>query len=119
VNFDIGIVAVGLAGKKCFEPPRLDFAPERCDTRLRVGDHGLVLLGLTELDHFNLVREFLLDATHGVECVTKLSALLHQLGRFLRFVPDFRIFSEPIQLGETALGFLEVKAPSSAARPTA
>ena len=93
--------------------------PERGDTRLGVRDHGLIFLGLAEADHFDLVGQFLFDPPHALERVAECCALLHQLGCALRLVPDFRIFGEPVQLGETALGFLEVKAPSLAARPTA
>jgi len=45
--------------------------------------------------------------------------LLHDLGRALRVVPEFRIFGDLVQFGKTSIGSIEVKDASSAARPTA
>jgi hypothetical protein len=66
-----------------------------------------------------LVGKLALDAAHALEAVAERRALLHELGGLARVVPELRAFGEPVQLGETLLRSLEVKAPSSAAQPTA
>jgi hypothetical protein len=62
VNFEIGVVDIGLARQQ-----RLAFAARALHLQLLVGELGVghdlgIVLGLAELDHGELVVEFLLDA---------------------------------------------------------
>jgi hypothetical protein len=60
-----------------------------------------------------------LDLADAVERILQRGALLHQLLRLLRIVPEIGIFRELVQLGESRRGFFDVKDASSAARLTA
>jgi hypothetical protein len=79
----------------------------------------LILLGLAQPDHGELVVEFLLDAGNGCKLILERRALLHQALRALLVVPEGRVFGLEIQLGEALSRGVEVKDASSAARPTA
>ena len=65
-----------------------------------LGDDRLVLLGLAELDHGELVVELLLDAADGVELVFERGALLHHALGALLVVPEIGVFGLLVQLGE-------------------
>ena len=62
MDFEIAVVAVGLAGEQRLELAARDFGLELAQRRFRVGDDLLILLGLAELDQRDLVVELLLDA---------------------------------------------------------
>ena len=79
----------------------------------------LIVLGLAELDHRDLVIELLLDARNRAELVVERGALLHQPAGALRVVPQIGIFGLPVQLGQPRARLVDVKDASSAARPTA
>ena len=79
----------------------------------------LILLGLAELDHGELIVELALDPADRVELVVERGALLHHALRARRVVPEIGVFGLGIQLGEARLGLVEVKDASSAARSTA
>ena len=91
----------------------------RLSAVLGVGDGLLILLGLAELDHGELVVELLLDAADGGELVLERGALLHHALRALLVVPEIGVLGLPVELGETRARLVEVKDASSAARPTA
>ena len=58
----------------------------------------LVLLGLAQLDHGELVVELLLDAADGGELILERGALLHQALRALLVVPEGGVFGELVEL---------------------
>ena len=92
MDLEIGVVRIGLARKQ-----RLELAPRHLGLELLerlfgVGDGLLVLLGLAELDHGELVVELLLDAADGAELVLERGALLHHALRALLVVPEIGVF---------------------------
>ena len=119
MDFEVAVVAVGFAGEQ-----RLKLAPrglrlQLLEHLLRLGDDRLILLGLAELDHADLVLQVALDPADGVELILERSALLHHALRARRVVPERGVFGERIELGEPGLRLVEVKDASSAVRPTA
>ena len=82
-------------------------------------DDRLILLGLAELDHADIVFKLLLDAADRGELILERGALLHHALRALLIVPEVGIFGESVQLVEPPARFVDVKDASSAARPTA
>ena len=92
VDLEIGIVGVGLARQQ-----RLELAPRDLDLQplerlFGVGDGLLVLLGLPQLDHGELVVELLLDAADRGKLILERGALLHQPLRLLLVIPQGGIF---------------------------
>ena len=92
VDLEIGIVGVGLARQQ-----RLELAPRHLGLELLerlfgVGDGLLVLLGLPQIDHGELVVQLLLDAADGAELILERGALLHQALRPLLVVPERGLF---------------------------
>ena len=119
MDFEIGVVGVGLARQQ-----RLELAPRRLGLQplqrvLGFGDDALILLGLAELDHADLVVELALHAADGVELIVERGALLHHALGAGGVVPESGVFGLRVQLGETRLGCVEVKDASSAVRWTA
>ena len=102
MDFEIAVVGIGLARQQ-----RLELAPrhlglELLERRLGVGDRLLILLGLAELDHGELVVELLLDAADGGELVLERGALLHHALRALLVVPEIGVFGLLVQLRRAA-----------------
>ena len=92
VDLEIGIIGVGLARQQ-----RLELAPRHLGLELLerlfgVGDGLLVLLGLPQIDHGELVVQLLLDAADGAELILERGALLHQALRPLLVVPERGVF---------------------------
>ena len=84
-----------------------------------LGDRLLVVLGLAELDHGELIVELLLDAADGGELVLERGALLHHALGALLIVPEGGVLGVLVELGQPCARLVEVKDASSAARPTA
>ena len=80
---------------------------------------ALILLGLAELDHGELVVELALDAADRGELVLERGALLHHALGALLVVPEIGVLGLRVQLVEPLARLVEVKDASSAARPTA
>ena len=119
MHFEIGVVGVGLARQQRLELAARDLGLELAQRLLGLGDDLLVLLGLAELDHGELVVELLLDAADRGELVLERGALLHHALGALLVVPEIGVFGLPVQLGKPPARLVEVKDASSAARPTA
>ena len=119
VHLEIGIVGVGLAGEQRLELAPRGFGLELLERFLGLGDDALILLGLAELDHADLVVEVALDPADGVELVVERGALLHHALGARRVVPERGVFGLRVQLGEARLRLVEVKDASSAVRSTA
>ena len=119
MDFEVGVVAVGLAGQQRLELAPGDVLPEPAQPVLGVGDGGVVVLGLAELDHGELVVEFPLDPPDRRELVFERGTLLHQALRALLVVPEGGVFGELVQFLKPHSRRIEVKDASSAARPTA
>ena len=119
MDFEIGVVGVGFARQQRFELAPRGLGLERLEHRLGLGDDALILLGIAELDHGDLVVEIALDPADGVELIVERVALLHHALGAGGVVPERRIFGLRVQLGEARLGFVEVKDASSAVQSTA
>jgi hypothetical protein len=79
----------------------------------------LVFLGLAELDHGELVIEFLLNPTDAGELVLERGALLHHALRALLVIPKRGVFGLLVQFSKPRARLVDVKDASSAARLTA
>ncbi len=119
MDFEIGVELVGFARKQSFQFLPCDVPFESLECVFRLDDNAFVLLGLTKLDHADLVFKFAIDLADTGELTLKRGPLLHQLLGFLRIVPEIGVFSESVQFGETRRGSIDVKDASSAARQTA
>ena len=119
MNLEIGIEAVGLARQQRLELAAGDFLLQIFQRGLGLGDHGLVVLGLAEFDHADIVLELALDLADAAERILQRGPLLHQLLRLLGIVPEIGVFGELVQLGQARRGCIDVKDASSAARLTA
>ena len=84
MDFEIAVVGVGLAREQRFELAPRHLGLQRLERGFGLGDDLLVLFGLAELDHGELVVELALDAADGVELVLERGALLHHALRALR-----------------------------------
>ena len=119
VDFEIGVVGVGLAGEQ-----RLELAPlalglqrlQRCEA-LRLG--RCIALGLAEFDECRRVVEFALDLCERAEPVLQHRPLAHELLAGFRVVPEAGLFGFRVQFGQTPPRRVDVKDASSAARRTA
>ena len=119
MNFEEGVVGIGLAGQQCLELAARRLGLQAIERGLRLGDYRRILLGLAELDHGELVVEIALDLADRAEPVLERVALLHGALRFGAVVPEIGVFGLLVQLGEPRLRCIDVKDASSAARPTA
>jgi hypothetical protein len=66
------------------------------------------------IDQLDIVGQRLLDLAHAIDAVVERLALAHQLLRFLRIVPERRIFGAVVQVIKTLYGLIPVKDASSA-----
>ena len=119
MDFEIGVVGVGFAREQ-----RLELAPrglglERLEHRLGLGDDALILLGLAELDHGDLVVEIALDPADGVELIVERVALLHHALGAGGVVPETSGLRPARSARRGAPWLVEVKDASSAVRSTA
>jgi len=98
MDFEIGVVAVGLARQHGFDLARPGLAGQRADRRLGLGDDGRVALLLAELDQAEIVLERLGEAAHRPDAVVERLALAHQLLGFLRVIPETGILRAHVQV---------------------
>jgi hypothetical protein len=113
MDFEIGLVGVGFTRQQRFEFAPRGLGLERLEHRLGLGDDALILLGIAELDHGDLVCEIALDPADGVELIVERVALLHHALGAGDVIPQRRIFGLRAELGRRALA-VEVKDASSA-----
>ena len=64
MHFDISVVGIGFAGQQSFELAARDFGLKLLEGLFTLADGFLILLGLAELDHGQLVVELLLDPAY-------------------------------------------------------
>src|SRR5690606_16127734 len=114
MNFEISVVAVGLAGKQRLHLPGCDFATQRPDGSLSLLHHAFVALFLAELDQPDIVLKSLRKRPDGGDVLLKRLALAHQLLGFLRIVPEGRILRTHVEVIEALYRFIPVKDASSA-----
>jgi hypothetical protein len=116
---EVGIEAVGFTRQQGLQLAAGDFLFQGFQRRLGFGNNPLVVLGLAELDHADIVLELTLDLADAVERILQRGTLLHQLLGLLGIVPEIGVFGELVQLRQARRGCIDVKDASSAARPTA
>ena len=119
MDFEVGIVGVGLARKQRLELAARHFNAQLLQRLLGFRNRVLILLGLAQVDHGELVVEFLLDAADRGELVLERGALLHHALRARLIVPEGGIFGLLVQLVEPPPRLVDVKDASSAVPSTA
>jgi hypothetical protein len=116
MNFEIAIIAVGLAREQALELALGDLGAELFQIGFRLGDDRLIALRLAELDEAELVLKLALDAAIAFDRPGKLVALAQRrLSRF-RLVPEVRVLGLRVQLFEPSRCVIPVKDASSAGR---
>jgi hypothetical protein len=119
MDLKIGVVGVSLARQQRFELAPRGLRLELLEHALGLGDDALILLGVAELDHRDLIVEVALDPADGVELIVERVALLHHALGAGGIVPQVGVFGLGIELGQARLGGIEVKDASSAVQSTA
>ena len=103
MNFEIAVVGVGLAREQRFEFAPRHLRPQALERGFRLGDGAVVFFGLAQLDHGELIGEFLLHAADGVELVFQRVALAHHALAARLVAPERGVLGLFVQLGEAAL----------------
>ena len=119
MDFEIAVVGVGLSREQRFEFAPRHLRPQTLERGFRLGDGVVVFFGLAQLDHGELIGEFLLHAADGVELVLQRVALAHHALAARLVAPERGVLGLFVQLGKAALRGLDVKDASSAASTTA
>ena len=119
MDFEIGVEAVRLARQQRLELAPRDLLLELLQRGFGFLHHAVVVLGLAERDHLDVVVEFALDLADAGQRILQRGALLHQLLSLLGIVPEIGVFGELVELGQPYRRCIDVKDASSAARPTA
>ncbi len=118
MDFEIAIVAVGLARQQAFELAPCCLGAQLFERRLGFGDDLRLALGFAQLDQLERVVDLALDAPVAGDRLVEPGALAQQLLRGGRVVPQARVFDLGVQLGETPGCCIPVKDASSAAPAT-
>ena len=115
MNFEIAVVAVGLARQQAFELALCGLGAQLVERRLGVLDDALVALGVAQLDELDGVGIVLFDPLVAVDQVFQAAALTRDLLRRLGIVPEIGRFDLFVQFSEAAVGDIPVKDASAAA----
>jgi hypothetical protein len=116
VDFEIAVIAVGLARQQAFELALGGFRPQFVERGLGFRDDALVALGLAQFDELDRVAVVLLDALIPADQIFQPAALARDLLRRLGVVPEIGRLDLFVQLGETAVRDIPVKDASAAGR---
>ena len=114
MDFEIAVVAVGLARKQRLNLPLGELAAQRLQGRLGFLDDGILALGLAELDEFDRLVEVAAELRDGADLLIEPVALTQELLRLLLVVPEIGRFREGVQLLEAFRCDIPVKDASSA-----
>jgi hypothetical protein len=115
VDFEIAVVAVGLARQQAFQLALGGLGAQLVECRLGLLDNALVTLGLAQLDELDGVGVVLVDALVAVDQVFQTTALTRDLLRRFGIVPEIGRLDLFVQLGETPIRDIPVKDASAAA----
>ena len=118
MDFEIAVVAVGLAREQAFELAPRRLCAQFFERGLGFGDDRGLALGFAQFDQFERVRDLAFDAAIAADRLVEPGALAHQFLRRRRVVPELRVLGLGVQFGEAAVGGLPVKDASSAAPAT-
>jgi hypothetical protein len=119
MNFDIGVVGVGFAGKQGLDLLAVGLGLDAFELVDSLLLGGRVALGLAKLDQGDGVFEIMLEFGQRAEPFLKLGALAYEFLREFGIVPKGWIFGFGVQFRQSASRGVDVKDASSAARPTA
>ena len=100
VDFEIGVVGVGLARKQRLDLSGLDLAGERTDRGFGFGDDAGIALLFAEFDKTDIVFKRLAEPLDGIDAVIQPLTLAHQFLGFLRVVPEGGVFGAVVQIVE-------------------
>jgi hypothetical protein len=118
MDFEIAVVAVGLARQEAFELAPRGFGAQLFECGLGLGDDTLVALGLTQFYELECLCNLALNAAIARYRVVEPRALAQQLLRGTRIVPQPRVFDLAVQFGEAPGRGIPVKDASSAVPAT-
>ena len=99
MDFEIGIVGVGLAREQALELALAGFRAQPRQRRLGLGKDRLIVLGLGELDQAQRVIELALDLAIALDAALEPRALAQQRLRRRGLVPEGRTLDEGVELG--------------------
>lgn len=114
MDFEIGIVGVGLARQQGLDLAGLCFAAHRTDRGFRLRHDTLVAFFLTKLDQADIVFQRLGETLDRRDAILETLAFAHQLLRFQRFVPEACVLGANIEVFKPLYGLIPVKDASSA-----
>jgi hypothetical protein len=118
MDFEITVVAVGLARQEAFELALLCLVAQLFEAPLGLGDDLVVALAFAELDQLQRLIDLALDTAVALDRALKSGALAQDLLRRRAVVPQLRVFGLAVQLFEAGVGGIPVKDASSAAPAT-
>ena len=118
MDFQIAIVAVGLARQQAFELAPCRLGAQLFERGLGLGDDLRLALGFAERDQFERVVDLVLDAPVAGDRLVEPGALAQQLLRRGRVVPQARVLRLGVQFGQAPGCRIPVKDASSAAPAT-
>ncbi len=99
MDFDIGVVAVGLARQQRLELAAFALDLQRAKRGEAFGLGRGVVFHLAEFDERDGVFEIAVDLLDAAEPVFEHGALAHQLLRGFRVVPEARVFGFGVEFG--------------------
>jgi hypothetical protein len=118
VDFEIAVIAVGLARQQALDLAPLRLLAQLLEGRLRLGNDRGIALGVAEFDQLGRFGDLALDPAIALNRLFQPSALAQYRLRGGRIVPQPGVFGLGVQLGEAAMCNLPVKDASSAAPTT-
>jgi hypothetical protein len=101
MNLEIGVEAIRLSREQGLELAAGDLLLEGLQSVFGFVDDGLIILGLAEFDHADLVLELTLDVADTGQRILQGGSLLHQFLGLLGIVPEVWILGELVQLRQT------------------
>ncbi len=115
MNFEEGVVAVGLARQKSFHLPPLNLGPKDGERSLCVPHNLSVFLLFAELDQPCRVIQAGVELRIGRQRRVQMLPLAEKLLRPLRIIPKAWIFDDRVQVCEAGGCFIPVKDTSAGA----
>jgi len=111
VNLQIAVAAVSLAGEQALQLALAGFRPQARQDLFGIAHHGLVALGLRELDQAQGVVELALDRAIAADAVLEPAALLQQPLRLGGLFPELGIFDERLSSARRRTDVSQSKMP--------
>ncbi len=119
MHLEVTVVGVGLAREQRLQLAACNFVLQLAQCGFTLGDDGLVLFALTELDERGLIVKLALDVRDRGQLILQPRALLHHALSPRGIVPEIGILGLLVQLGQPRTRLVDVKDASSAVQPTA